>query len=240
MLAIVRPERWPCARRVRPLGPAGANIGRVTDDGDIAVAAGGEELARVPARALASEAVVFGARSPGARPPPHGSRPGRARGARRHPPGAGHGIRAPCCWASSGRRTWGHAPSCTSSTTTTSRRTRSPVRVVARRRIRIKGTTKAMVATTDGDARSGRSTRGSAPRCSVAEAARNVSITGATPLGVTDCLNFGDPDAPEAFWQLQEAVRGLGDACRALGLPVTGGNVSPLQRGARLRHRADA
>jgi phosphoribosylformylglycinamidine synthase len=43
---------------------------------------------------------------------------------------------------------------------------------------------------------------------------------------VTNCLNFGDPTRPEAFWQLQEAVRGLGDACRALGLPVTGGNVS--------------
>jgi phosphoribosylformylglycinamidine synthase len=53
-----------------------------------------------------------------------------------------------------------------------------------------------------------------------------VAITGARPLGVTNCLNFGDPTRPEAFWQLTEAVRGLGDACRALGLPVTGGNVS--------------
>jgi phosphoribosylformylglycinamidine synthase len=61
---------------------------------------------------------------------------------------------------------------------------------------------------------------------SVAEAARNVSITGARPLGVTNCLNFGDPTRPEAFWQLVEAVRGLSDACVALGLPVTGGNVS--------------
>ncbi|TMD28561.1 MAG: phosphoribosylformylglycinamidine synthase II, partial [Chloroflexi bacterium] len=61
---------------------------------------------------------------------------------------------------------------------------------------------------------------------SVAEATRNVSITGARPLGVTNCLNFGDPTRPEAFWQLGEAVRGLGDACRALGLPITGGNVS--------------
>jgi phosphoribosylformylglycinamidine synthase len=61
---------------------------------------------------------------------------------------------------------------------------------------------------------------------SVAEATRNVSVTGARPLGVTNCLNFGDPTRPEAFWQLREAVRGLGDACRALGIPVTGGNVS--------------
>ena len=60
---------------------------------------------------------------------------------------------------------------------------------------------------------------------SVAEATRNVSITGARPLGVTNCLNYGDPTRPEAFWQLGEGARGR-DACRALGLPVTGGNVS--------------
>ncbi|MBA2701611.1 MAG: phosphoribosylformylglycinamidine synthase II, partial [Chloroflexi bacterium] len=54
----------------------------------------------------------------------------------------------------------------------------------------------------------------------------NVAITGARPLGVTNCLNYGDPTRPEVFWQLQEGVRGLADACLALGLPVTGGNVS--------------
>ena len=53
-----------------------------------------------------------------------------------------------------------------------------------------------------------------------------MSITGARPLGVTNCLNYGDPTRPDAFWQLSEGVRGLADACRALGLPVTGGNVS--------------
>src|SRR3954467_13497376 len=60
----------------------------------------------------------------------------------------------------------------------------------------------------------------------VAECTRNVAITGARPLGVTNCLNYGNPERPEAFWQLSEGVRGVGDACRALGLPVTGGNVS--------------
>jgi len=92
--------------------------------------------------------------------------------------------------------------------------------------IRIKGTTKALVATTDCDAPVGALDPWLGAARSVAEAARNVSITGATPLGVTDCLNFGDPTRPEAFWQLSEAVRGLGDACQALDLPVTGGNVS--------------
>ncbi len=60
----------------------------------------------------------------------------------------------------------------------------------------------------------------------VAEAARNLACTGATPLGSTDNLNFGNPHNPEIFWQLRESVRGLAEACRVFNAPVTGGNVS--------------
>jgi phosphoribosylformylglycinamidine synthase len=60
----------------------------------------------------------------------------------------------------------------------------------------------------------------------VAEAARNIACTGARPLGVTDCLNFGNPEKPDIYFQFVEACRGIGDACRAFGTPVTGGNVS--------------
>ena len=63
-------------------------------------------------------------------------------------------------------------------------------------------------------------------RLAVAEAARNVACTGARPLAVTNCLNFGNPEKPEVMWQFAEAVRGIGDACDALSTPVTGGNVS--------------
>ena len=63
-------------------------------------------------------------------------------------------------------------------------------------------------------------------KAAVAEAARNVACSGAEPLGITDCLNFGNPDKPEVFFQFREACRGIGDACRAFGTPVTGGNVS--------------
>jgi phosphoribosylformylglycinamidine synthase subunit PurL len=92
--------------------------------------------------------------------------------------------------------------------------------------IRVPGTTRALVATTDGNQAVGVLDPWLGAAMSVAEATRNVSITGARPLGVTNCLNYGDPTRPEAFWQLAEGVRGMGDACRALGLPVTGGNVS--------------
>jgi phosphoribosylformylglycinamidine synthase subunit PurL len=63
-------------------------------------------------------------------------------------------------------------------------------------------------------------------KIAVAEAARNLTCTGARPLAVTDCLNFGNPYKPENFWQLREAVEGVAEACRAFGTPVTGGNVS--------------
>jgi phosphoribosylformylglycinamidine synthase len=63
-------------------------------------------------------------------------------------------------------------------------------------------------------------------KIAVAEAARNLACSGATPLGVTDNLNFGNPHNPEIFWQLKEAVRGLAEACRVFNAPVTGGNVS--------------
>jgi phosphoribosylformylglycinamidine synthase len=60
----------------------------------------------------------------------------------------------------------------------------------------------------------------------LAEAYRNVAATGARPVAVTDCLNFGSPEDPEVMWQFAEAVRGLADGCLELGTPVTGGNVS--------------
>ncbi|MET2011308.1 phosphoribosylformylglycinamidine synthase subunit PurL [Microbacterium chocolatum] len=60
----------------------------------------------------------------------------------------------------------------------------------------------------------------------LAEAYRNVAVTGAVPTAVTDCLNFGSPENPEVMWQFSRAVEGLADACLEIGIPVTGGNVS--------------
>jgi phosphoribosylformylglycinamidine synthase len=60
----------------------------------------------------------------------------------------------------------------------------------------------------------------------LAEAYRNVAVSGAVPLAVTDCLNFGSPEDPAVMWQFQQAVHGLADGCATLGIPVTGGNVS--------------
>src|SRR5438094_10135697 len=61
---------------------------------------------------------------------------------------------------------------------------------------------------------------------SVSDTARNVACTGSRPLAATNCLNFGNPERAAIMWQFARAVEGIGEACRALGIPITGGNVS--------------
>jgi len=92
--------------------------------------------------------------------------------------------------------------------------------------IRIRGTNKALAVKTDCNARYVFLDPRVGGRIAVAEAARNVACTGARPMAITNCLNFGNPTRPEVFHQFKEAVAGMGEACRALGTPVTGGNVS--------------
>jgi phosphoribosylformylglycinamidine synthase len=78
----------------------------------------------------------------------------------------------------------------------------------------------------DGNGRYARLDPYEGAKLALAEAYRNVSVTGAEPAAVTDCLNFGSPEDPAVMWQFAEAVRGLADGCLELGIPVTGGNVS--------------
>lgn len=92
--------------------------------------------------------------------------------------------------------------------------------------VRIKGTQKAIALKTDCNPRYVYLDPYRGAQIAVAEAARNVVCVGAEPLAITNCLNFANPYKPEIFWQFKEAVRGIGDACRALDTPVTGGNVS--------------
>jgi phosphoribosylformylglycinamidine synthase len=92
--------------------------------------------------------------------------------------------------------------------------------------LRIRGTNKAIAVKTDCNGRYVYLDPRVGGRIAVAEAARNVACTGARPMAITNCLNFGNPTRPEVFFQFREAVAGMGEACRALGTPVTGGNVS--------------
>ena len=92
--------------------------------------------------------------------------------------------------------------------------------------LRVKGTRLGLAVTTDCNARYCHLDPHLGAQLAVAEAARNIIATGARPLAVTDCLNFANPDRPEVYWELEEAVQGLAYACRSLELPVVSGNVS--------------
>ncbi|MCB1043966.1 MAG: phosphoribosylformylglycinamidine synthase subunit PurL [Acidobacteria bacterium] len=92
--------------------------------------------------------------------------------------------------------------------------------------VRIKGTDKAIAITTDCNPRLVKLDPYQGGAMAVAEAARNIACTGAKPLAITDCLNFGSPENPEVMWQFKESIRGMSDACRALDTPVISGNVS--------------
>nr|ADC35965.1 putative phosphoribosylformylglycinamidine synthase II [uncultured bacterium 98] len=92
--------------------------------------------------------------------------------------------------------------------------------------VRIKGTTRALAMSVDCNARFVYLDPYAGAQLAVAEASRNVACAGALPIGATNCLNFGNPQRPEIMWQFARAVEGMGAACRALEIPITGGNVS--------------
>jgi phosphoribosylformylglycinamidine synthase len=237
MLATCLPENYPAVREVcERWGIPIALVGRVTTDGDIAIIEGGigrdgapnpgaKEIARVPAKALTSEAIIHYRLAT----PPTKRRSAPAPGipltAQDGLPERGMDpaavLNALLGSPNLSSRHWVYEQYDSSVQSNTVEWPGHGASV-----LRVKGTTKALVATTDGNQTVSAIDPHLGAQLSVAEATRNVSITGARPLGITNCLNYGNPERPEAFWQLQEAVRGMGEACRSLGLPVTGGNVS--------------
>jgi phosphoribosylformylglycinamidine synthase subunit PurL len=92
--------------------------------------------------------------------------------------------------------------------------------------VRIKGTKRALALAADGNGRWCRLDPFAGAQLAVAEAARNVACSGAKPMAATNCLNFGSPEKPEVMWQFSRAIDGIAEACTALEIPITGGNVS--------------
>ena len=92
--------------------------------------------------------------------------------------------------------------------------------------VRVKGTNRAIAMSVDCSGRFVYLDPFAGAQLAVAEASRNVACAGALPIGATNNLNFGNPEKPEIMWQLARAVEGMGEACRALDIPITGGNVS--------------
>jgi phosphoribosylformylglycinamidine synthase II len=237
MLATCLPENFPAVREVcERWGIPIALVGRVSTDGDIAIIEGGigpdgtpnpgaVEIARVPAKALTSEAIVHYRLATPPTKRRQAPAPGIPLTAQDGLPERGMDpaavLNALLGSPNLSSRRWVYEQYDSSVQSNTVEWPGHGAAVM-----RVKGTSKALVATTDGNQTVSAIDPHLGAQLSVAEATRNVSITGARPLGITNCLNYGNPERPEAFWQLQEAVRGLGEACRLLGLPVTGGNVS--------------
>ena len=220
MLAVVAPGRVEEVRAVcERWGLPAAVVGRLVAGGSLRVRAGGTIVAEVPARSLADEAPEY------ARP-------------REAPRGQDDLVSDDPTFATvttppedafvtllsspniAGKRwVWEQYDSIVQGGTV-----RGPGGDAAL--VRIEGTLRALALSSDGKGRFGLLDPYLGAAHAVAESARNVACTGATPLAITNCLNFGNPERPEVMWQFAESIRGIGDACRAFETPVTGGNVS--------------
>lgn len=220
MLAVVHPARLDEVRAVcAKWGLASAAVGRLIGGGALTVRMGGEAVAEVPARSLADEGPVY--RRP-MEPPPglEGSLDDDPTFAtvEASPRDAFFGVLSSPNVAST-RWAWEQYDSLVQGGTVAGPGADAAV-------IRIEGTLKALALSTDGKGRFGHLDPYLGAAHAVAEAARNVAVMGATPLGITNCMNFGNPERPEVMWQFAESIQGMFDACRAFGTPVTGGNVS--------------
>ncbi len=224
MMAVVRPadvERFlaVCAKWDVPA----TVLGEVTDTGRLVVEWAGEVVVDVPPRTVASEGPVY--QRPYARPQAQDAL--IAAGSDRLPrPAGGAELRETLLRMAA-------APNLSAKTWVTEQYDRyvQGSTVLAQPEdagvIRVDADSGLGVAVaTDGNARFVALDPYAGAQLALAEAYRNVAVTGARPLAVTDCLNFGSPEDPGVMWQFAEAVRGLADGCRVLGVPVTGGNVS--------------
>ena len=193
-------------------------IGHVTGDGMLRVKDRGSVVAEIPNRALVDEAPVY--RRPAA-PPADSARTGDiSRAILDHSPAEESFLallRSPAI--SSKRwiyRQYDHMIG-TSSLVLDGRGAGV---------IRVKGTNKAIAVSVDGNGRYCSLDPRRGASLAVAEAARNVVCAGGVPIGATNCLNFGNPERPEIMWQFAETIDGIREACLALDIPITGGNVS--------------
>jgi phosphoribosylformylglycinamidine synthase len=195
-----------------------AHIGQVTDDGVLRVRCGSEVVAEIPNAALVFEAPVYD------RPT---ARPAYIDEARRldldvlHPAAPRDALLALLASPTIASKRWVYRQYDSMVRTNTLVLAGMGAGVV-----RVKGTARALAMSTDGNGRYCYLDPRGGAMLALAEAARNVACAGATPVGATNCLNFGNPERPEIMWQFVEAVEGLAEACRALEIPITGGNVS--------------
>jgi phosphoribosylformylglycinamidine synthase II len=217
MLALVDPARLGDVLQVCGRWGILANVlGEMTAGGLLRVRFRGEVVAEVPAASLADEGPVYDRPLVRPDPPPAGAGAGVPLDG--DPAGAVLALVAdPTC--ASKRWVWEQYDRFVGRGTVAGPGGDAAV-------LRVPGTARAVALATDGNGRYAALDPAAGAALAVAEAARNVACAGARPIAVTNCLNFASPERPEVMGTFAAAVDGLAAACRALGLPVTGGNVS--------------
>ncbi|MBI5154144.1 phosphoribosylformylglycinamidine synthase subunit PurL [Candidatus Poribacteria bacterium] len=222
MLAVCTPESVDAALEVCARWECGGSIvGTVTDTGTMTVRHAGEVAAVIPVSALTTDAPVYSPRAepPAPKPPAEISR-------LLETGDVGQRLLSLLASPTAASKRWAYSRyDCMVGTNTVLRPGEADAAV-----LRIRGTEsspdKFIALATGGSGRWTARDPYAGGQLAVCEAARNCVCVGAEPLGLTNCLNFGSPERPDVFWSLRRCIEGMADACRSLGIPVTGGNVS--------------
>ncbi|MDQ6894332.1 MAG: phosphoribosylformylglycinamidine synthase subunit PurL [Acidobacteriota bacterium] len=217
MLLVCRRDRLPQVLSIfRKWELDAVEIGRVTGSGRVVLFFEGEKVADLPAAPLADDAPLYD--RPRRRPP---APPASRWTGEPEPESYGECLRAILVSPNVSEKGWIWTQYDHMVGTNTVERPGGDAAVV-----RVKGTGKGLAMKSDVNPFFCALDPYRGGAIAVAEAARSIACVGARAIGVTDCLNFGNPEKPEVMWQFEEAVRGISDACRALGIPVVSGNVS--------------
>ncbi len=210
-------ERW---------GIICAKVGKVTDDGRLRLFHKGEQVADMPVTALVDECPVYN--KPSQEPAYYGENATIDTTAYAEVADLTDALKQVLASPTVASKEWVYNQYDYMVRTSTAVQPGSDAAVVT-----VPGTRKALAMTTDCNGRYVYLDPEVGGRIAVAEAARNIVCSGAEPLAITDNLNFGNPEKPEVFWQIEKAVDGMAEACRELNTPVIGGNVSLYNENAK-------
>ncbi|GIO98254.1 phosphoribosylformylglycinamidine synthase subunit PurL [Paenibacillus lautus] len=227
MLFVVEPKHEEQAREIfERWGVICAKVGKVTDDGRLKLIHHGEVVGDMPVKALVDECPIYN--KPSQEPAYYKEQAAVDTLRYEEVKDLGGTLKKVLGSPSLASKAWVYNQYDYMVRTSTAVRPGSDAAVVT-----VHGTRKALAMTTDCNGRYVYLDPELGGRIAVSEAARNIVCSGAEPLAITDNLNFGSPEKPEIFWQMEKAVDGMAEACRELETPVIGGNVSLYNENAK-------
>ncbi|GGD87970.1 phosphoribosylformylglycinamidine synthase subunit PurL [Paenibacillus nasutitermitis] len=227
MLFVVEPQHEAQAREIfERWGIICAKVGKVTDDGRLRLFHQGQEVADMPVTALVDECPVYN--KPSKEPAYYGENASVDTTAYPEVTDLAGALKQVLASPTVASKEWVYNQYDYMVRTSTAVQPGSDAAVVT-----IRGTRKGLAMTTDCNGRYVYLDPEVGGQIAVSEAARNIVCSGAEPLAITDNLNFGNPEKPEVFWQIEKAADGISEACRILDTPVIGGNVSLYNENAK-------